>query len=208
MTTKQNETQATNQAPQGATREAVIKALTGAGVKYESAQAIANRLNTEGEIIKTESEIKAEERAKENREHCKRIAEELETIYNGNLYKCPDCYELEEVEEIEKENEEGETVTAWRFACGYETEEEPEAFTLYDYLMDGSNVLDISYTVDSERRYSSASICIAWGGPSIYINTDTASIDLYWWTDKASYYLDRDTSNAIDEIMEELYNLC
>ena len=207
MTTKQNETQATNQAPQGATREAVIKALRGAGVKYESAQAIANRLSTEGEIIKSESETKAEERAKENRKHCKRIAEELEAIYNGNLYKCPDCGELEEVEEIEKENEEGETVTAWCFDCGYETEEEPEAYTLYDYLIE-SEIYDTEYTISGNKEYKSVSLCVAWGGPSVYINTDDAMIHLYWWGDSAEYPFSYEVRDAIDEIEEELFNLC
>ena len=44
-----------------------------------------------------------EQTNKENRDHCKRIAETLELYANGDAYKCPECGEVYESEKFESE---------------------------------------------------------------------------------------------------------
>lgn len=134
-----------------------------------------------------------------NRDHCKRIAEELDQYANGNIYKCPECGEHCTIEE--EENENGETV--YKCSCGCVSEYEPEQMSFYDYLEDA---LDIDYIVNSKKEYKACRIMVAFGGPNIYINTWEKQVELHWWTDHASYYLTTDTCNEIDACMEEYYN--
>ena len=72
----------------------------------------------------------------------------------------------------------------------------------FDYL---SDVLDIQYIVTSEKQYIGARVLVAFGGPNIWINTQTKTIEGYWWDESAfaSYY--EDTMN-LDEALEELWN--
>lgn len=75
-----------------------------------------------------------EQTNKENREHCKHIADNLELFADGNGYKCPHCGEVHEMtayEETEHENESGETCYTCP-NCSEEIEEsELEAVLLY-----------------------------------------------------------------------------
>lgn len=45
------------------------------------------------------------------------------------------------------------------------------------------DALDINYTVDSDLRYKSALVLVAFGGPNIYINTGTKCVEGYWGGD-------------------------
>ena len=101
----------------------------------------------------------------------------------------------------ETENENGETV--YKYSCGCVTEYEPEQMGIWDYMED---ILDIDYIVNSRREYKACRILVAFGGPNIYINTDSGFVELYWWTDRARYALSRDAINAIDEWAEEYWN--
>lgn len=140
-----------------------------------------------------------EQTNRENWEHCKQIAEDLEQYANGEIFKCPECGEECEMEE--RENENGDTV--YIMACGCTTDEEPEQMSLYDYF---SNCLDIEYRCSSSKEYRSACIMVTCGGPNIYIDTASRAVELYWWTDRASYPLLSDTVNAVDEWAEEYWN--
>lgn len=140
-----------------------------------------------------------EETNKENREHCKRIAEELEKYIDGNIYRCPVCGERCTVEE--EENENGETV--YKCSCGCVSEYEPEQLGLYDWAED---ILDIEFRCSSKKEYRSTRIMVAWGGPNIYIDTAAEEVQLYWWTDRASYMISRDAAIALDDWAEEYFN--
>lgn len=140
-----------------------------------------------------------EQTNKENRNHCKRIAETLEEYVNGDIYKCPECGEHCNIEETENEN--GEII--YKCSCGCETEYEPEQMTLYDYLDD---IFDIEYRISGRGEYRSVQIMVACGGPNIYINTASKQVELYWWRDRADYPISFDTVDALDEWAEELYN--
>ena len=80
-------------------------------------------------------------------------------------------------------------------AFGCETTTEPEQMTLYDYFED---CLDIEYRCDGRREYRSVRVMVTCGGPNIYIDTATKQVELYWWTDRASYPLAYDAVDAVD----------
>lgn len=130
----------------------------------------------------------------ENWEHCKSIADDLESIATGNFVNVDgEAVEVNEDDEGEYVIVDGERVDADEF----------EPFTLWDWFND---CFDIKYTVNSDLEYSGVSVMVACGGPNIYIDTNVKKVLLYWWTDYAEYDLSRKAVNAIDEIFEEYYN--
>lgn len=134
--------------------------------------------------------------AAENREHCRRIAEDVAEYAAGNVYRCPDCGEVFTApEDCEK----------YRCPdCGNVADlDKYEQLSLYDYLTD---CYDIEYRCDSNREYRSVQIMIACGGPNIYLDTASKSVELYWWTDRAEWPLSYDSIAALDEWAEEYWN--
>jgi hypothetical protein len=135
----------------------------------------------------------------ENREHCKAIAERLEAVANGRMYRCPVCGEFVEDnnlfcgcgEQVDLIGDEENDIEPW------------ESVSLWDYFEGG--VYDIEYRVNAEREYKSVRIMIACGGPNIFIDTAARAVELYWWTDRANYLIDADTCDIIDEYFEELF---
>ncbi len=126
----------------------------------------------------------------ENREHCKRIAEDLEAYVNGSIYRTEDGEEIN-IDELTEDEQEAITETG-------------EQLGLWDYFADA---LDVKYVVDSDRvTVTSVKVCVTCGGPNIYIDTETGNIELYWWGERASYPLDRETIGAVDEWAQELFN--
>ena len=79
--------------------------------------------------------------------------------------------------------------------------QEGDILSGYDYLAD---VLDIEYIVTSKGEYLGARILVTFGGPNIWINTRTETVEGYWWSDtfRASFYSD---SMGIDEVCRELW---
>lgn len=145
---------------------------------------------------KVESERERFDRV-EGRERCQAIAKELDAYAGGYFHKCPHCEEV-----IEFPDDVGD-----KFKCPYcdyfDDVEEYEELTIYDYFDD---FLDIDYTVNRYKEYQSASICIGWGGPNIYIDTADAEVKLYWGSTRERYPIYYTTRDAIDEWAEELYN--
>lgn len=134
----------------------------------------------------------------EGRERCQGIAEEINAYADGNIYRCPDCNEI-----IEMSDDVGE-----KFRCPYcgETNDtgDFDQLSIYDYLDD---ILAIDFTVDRNKEYKSCEICIGWGGPNIYIDTDDAYVKLYWGNTSEKYPISYTASDEIDEWAEEYYNL-
>jgi hypothetical protein len=76
-----------------------------------------------------------------------------------------------------------------------------QPMTAFDYLGDS---LDIEYIVNSKAEYLGARVLVAFGGPNIWINTRTNTVEGQWWGDscKATF-----TDNiGLDEALEELWN--
>lgn len=141
-------------------------------------------------------------REDENIKYCKRIAEELNDIADGNIYRCPHCGELIKWND-DQFNEDEALYTCPE--CGEEFDEnELEPVTMWEYF---SDVLDIEYRVGQNKNYKSARLMVTCGGPNIYIDTAEKAVLLYWWADSARYNLRDDTIELIDEVFEKLYNI-
>jgi hypothetical protein len=146
-----------------------------------------------------EPETAKEKADRENREHCKRIAEELEEYAEGLVYTCPECGSICTIEE--DENDDGETI--YKTSCGCCLEDEPdEQLSVLDFIRDA---YDIEYRVGSDREYRSVKIMVACGGPNIYIDTARRLVTLHWWTDYAEYPISSTACDALDEYMEEYW---
>lgn len=120
----------------------------------------------------------------ENREYCKRIAQELEAYAAGRMWR--------DVETGEEKEMDPETVS-----------DDFEQLSIYDYLAD---VLDYEITIDSRLEYKSAKIWVTLGGPNVWIDTAEKAVKLAWGTDREEYPLDWDVSAHLDEVLEGAYN--
>ena len=73
----------------------------------------------------------------------------------------------------------------------------------YDYL-NTFETFDTAYRIGADLSYRSAEICVACGGPNIYINTQTSEVIGAWGGDRVSIpYID---NVGLDEVLEEQYN--
>lgn len=119
----------------------------------------------------------------ENKEYCKRVADELEAYTAGRMWRDAETGEEKELD-FDAAND------------------DDEQLSVSDYLAD---VLDYEITIDSRLEYKSAKIWVALGGPNVWIDTAERAVKLAWGTDRAEYALDWDTCDEIDEYMQELY---
>ena len=140
----------------------------------------------------------------ENRAMCVYIAKELEAYADGRMYRCPICGAA--VEPIPDENEDGDDVYRCP-ECDAKLEEgDAEPLSLYDWMED---VLDIEFRVSghaSSAEYRSARVMVTCGGPNIYVDTDTARVELYWWNETAECPIDPAACAELDAVLEELFN--
>jgi hypothetical protein len=67
--------------------------------------------------------------------------------------------------------------------------------------MDG--VYDIRYIVDREKRYYSAELLVAGGGPTIWVNLNTKEVEGYWGADRVQWAFQDNL--GLDDYLEELY---
>jgi predicted RNA-binding Zn-ribbon protein involved in translation (DUF1610 family) len=134
----------------------------------------------------------------ENRDTCRRIAQEIDAYADGGMYRCPDC---------------GETLllpddVGDRYRCPHCHEvndvDDLDQLGVWDYL---SDAFDVEYTCGSDREYRSVRIMVACGGPNIYLNTATKDVELYWWNERARYPMHYETADALDQWAEEYWNM-
>lgn len=83
------------------------------------------------------------------------------------------------------------------------TEDEFEAATAWDYLAD---VLDIQYLVSSDKEYRSGRVCIALGGPTAWINTETRQIEAAWWSGTVFASIPAEFCDELDSTLEDYFN--
>lgn len=74
-------------------------------------------------------------------------------------------------------------------------------FSAFDYLQDA---LDIEYIVNSKGEYLGARVLVAFGGPNIWINTRTKTVEGSWWSDRAEASFQDNI--GLDDVLEELWN--
>ena len=85
---------------------------------------------------------------------------------------------------------------------GWETDhDEDDEGTLASRFME--HVYDIRYIVDREKRYYSAELMVAGGGPTIWVNLNTKEVEGYWGCDRVNEpFID---NLGLDDYMEEMY---
>lgn len=78
--------------------------------------------------------------------------------------------------------------------------DEGESPSAFDYLQDA---LDIEYIVSSDGTYRGARVLVAFGGPNIWINTRTNTVEGAWWDERAEASF---TDNiGLDDALSELW---
>lgn len=169
---------------------------------------ITNML-TNGVVMFMNDRINVYERPREhegandydNTAHCIDIAHELDAIANGGIIRCPICGEI-----VSKPYMEGESIEL-ECGCYIDIDDyDDETISMYDYFED--HTLDIEYTINGDLEYKAARVMITFGGPNIYIDTNSGRVELHWWSDTAYATLSSDAINAIDAYFEDTYNCC
>ena len=86
---------------------------------------------------------------------------------------------------------------------GWETgQDEDDEGTLASRFMD--HVYNIEWITHQDKTYKAARLLVAGGGPNIWVNLQTDTVDGYWGTDKYSHgFVD---NIGLEEICEEIYN--
>ena len=69
-----------------------------------------------------------------------------------------------------------------------------------DYL---SDALDIEYVISGNGDYLGARVLVAFGGPEIWINTRTNTVEGYWGGDE--YHASFNDELGVDDYLSELY---
>lgn len=137
----------------------------------------------------------------DNTAHCIAIANELDAFTSSSMIRCPECGEI-----VSLPYEEGEGI---ELDCGCKVDiddlDDLDEVSMYDYF--GDNIFGIEYTINSDLEYVGARIMITFGGPNIYINTNSKRVELYWWGDTAYAALSDRAVEAIDEYFEDMYNM-
>ena len=82
---------------------------------------------------------------------------------------------------------------------GDEKNSDGEDFGAFDYLEDA---LDIEYIVNNRGEYLGARVLVAFGGPNIWVNTRTHTVEGHWWGDSA--YASFTDGIGLDDALREL----
>ena len=82
----------------------------------------------------------------------------------------------------------------------YDGGEAIELQTAHEWM---EGVYDIRYIVDREKRYYSAELMVAGGGPTIWVNLNTKEVEGYWGSDRVNEpFID---NLDLDGYLEEMY---
>ena len=66
-----------------------------------------------------------------------------------------------------------------------------------------NDVYDIEWITFNDHSYKAARLLVAGGGPNIWVNLQTSTVDGYWWGDHCKIQF---TDNlGLDEYLEELH---
>ena len=118
-----------------------------------------------------------------NRAQCKTIADELDKIADGLIYR-DECGEERDITDLDEIPDDWEQVSMW------------------DYFED---IYNSRWVLDSNLEYIAVRLMVACGGPNVWVDTETQRVELYWWGDRASYPLSSSAVAAVDEYAQEWY---
>ena len=132
--------------------------------------------------------------------HCDSIAEKLSNPPLVDI-NAPENGPLVDLHEVEtRVNDEGEV--EYFYTDSFDDDAiETTPMSAYDYLND---VLNIEYRVNGKAEYLSGEVLVAFGGPNIWIDTKTNTVNGAWWGDKASSPFEdtMDIDGALSELWE------
>jgi len=80
-------------------------------------------------------------------------------------------------------------------------EEITEGKISIDKLME--SVLDIEWITHNDHKYKAARLLVTFGGPNVWVNLQTNTVDGYWGTDKVHWgFVD---NIGLDDYLEEIH---
>lgn len=134
-----------------------------------------------------------------NREHCRHIAEEMDAYASGDVRRCPECGEV-----INRDwDDVGDSFRCPE--CGEVSDPDYwDQLSIWDFLAD---VYDVEFRVSGRHDDSprSVRVMVACGGPNIYIDSASGSVELYWWNEHARYYISNEAQDALNEWADEYW---
>ncbi len=119
----------------------------------------------------------------ELRDTCERIANRLRNLAFGQYY----------------DTETGKMVGSIPDDC----DDEGRYQDLYTYVLEDNLGVKIVTDLDGNTLYG-AEICVAWGGPNIYINTRNAYVEDYWGSTEVKIPFSYDARDQINDYIDEL----
>ena len=66
-----------------------------------------------------------------------------------------------------------------------------------------NDVYDIEWITFNDHKYKAARLMVAGGGPNIWVNLQTGTVDGYWWGDTCKHRFEDNL--GLDEYLEELH---
>jgi hypothetical protein len=79
---------------------------------------------------------------------------------------------------------------------------ESENFDLNEFL---ESILELTFEVNQKKEYLGSNLLVAYGGPTITINTKFSTVKGTWGVD--SYTVSYEDVHLFDEYLEELYKI-
>jgi len=81
--------------------------------------------------------------------------------------------------------------------------DQPKVELTADKFMEG--VYDIEWITHQDHSYKAARLLVAGGGPNIWVNTQTGTVDGYWGCDKVEHgFVD---NIGLDDYLEEMHEI-
>ena len=122
----------------------------------------------------------------ENIEHVRYIAECIEAVNEGRMFR----------------NEDGDICTA---DTDSDVPEDADVLTMLDYFED---VLDIVHYVGGRNDYRGVRLMVACGGPNIYVDSMRGTVELYWWGESATWDISYSAREDITDTFREYFECC
>lgn len=133
-----------------------------------------------------------------NSDCVKEIAQMIESIHGETILYCEHCGEMWHDDGTIEPDEYGDLI------CPHCKDENVHLMRWDEYFRD---VYDIEYRVSSKHDdIKSVMICVAFGGPSIYVDTGDCKVKLYWWGDYAEAEFSREAADEITDFFNDLWN--
>jgi len=112
----------------------------------------------------------------------KELQQQVEQIADiiNNGYKV----EADELAQYDAEYQEGDTLSG------------------FDYIADAC---DIRYLTQSNGELLQGQVCVAYGGPNIWVNIwsdGSGTVEGYWWADRATATIQTDAMGVFDALAE------